>query len=109
MKSFRERYNEKRAMRVELQLEREFREAMTYARIVRRLLQDHLGRTWYVNRIEIQINGEDFNLINGEYKDGCPNADKLRIEMTLKRINNHLNAGGYINLQHWKQVEFAWA
>ena len=94
-----------RAAGFEMRLERAPAHALTFPRIARRLMQTHLGQQYYTNRIEITIYGEDYYLAHSaEYRDGCKPELKAQVEHTLKRIQNHINNGGYINMQYWKPV-----
>lgn len=94
-----------RAAGFEMRLEREHARALTFPRIARRLMQTHLGEQYYTNRIEITIYGEDYYLAHSaEYRDGCKPELKAQVEYTLARIQNHINKGGYINMQYWKPV-----
>lgn len=96
-----------RAAGFEMRLERDHARALTFPRIARRLMQTHLGNQYYVNRIEITIYGEDYYLAHSaEYRDGCKPELKAQVEHTLKRITDHINNGGYINMQYWKKVTF---
>lgn len=89
----------------EIRLEREHARALTFPRIARRLMQTHLGQQYYTNRIEITIYGVEYYLAHSaEYRDGCKPELKAQVEHTLKRITDHINNGGYINMQHWKEV-----
>lgn len=89
----------------EMRLERNHARALTFPRIARRLMQTHLGDQYYTNRIEITIYGEDYYLAHSaEYRDGCKPELKAQVEHTLARIQNHINKGGYINMQYWKPV-----
>lgn len=94
-----------RAAGFEMRLERDHACALTFPRIARRLMQTHLGDQYYVNRIEITIYGEDYYLAHSaEFRDGCKPELKAQVEYTLARIQNHINKGGYINMQYWKPV-----
>ena len=94
-----------RAAGWEMRLERDHARALTFPRIARRLMQTHLGDQYYTNRIEITIYGEDYYLAHSaEYRDGCKPELKAQVEHTLKRITDHINNGGYINMQYWKPV-----
>lgn len=94
-----------RAAGFEMRLERDHARALTFPRIARRLMQTHLGQQYYTNRIEITIYGEDYYLAHSaEYRDGCKPELKAQVEHTLKRITDHINNGGYINMQYWKPV-----
>lgn len=89
----------------ELRLERDHTRALTFPRIARRLVQTHLGQQYYTNRIEITIYGVEYYLAHSaEYRDGCKPELKAQVEYTLKRITDHINNGGYINMQYWKEV-----
>ena len=94
-----------RAAGFEMRLERDHARALTFPRIARRLMQTHLGQQYYTNRIEITIYGEDYYLAHSaEYRDGCKPEMKAQVEHTLKRITDHINNGGYINMQYWMPV-----
>lgn len=89
----------------ELRLENDHARALTFPRIARRLMQTHLGQQYYTNRIEITIFGKEYYLAHSaEYRDGCKPELKAQIEHTLARITDHINKGGYINMQYWKEV-----
>jgi hypothetical protein len=89
----------------ELRLENAHAHALTFPRIARRLMQTHLGQQYYTNRIEITIYGVEYYLAHSaEYRDGCKPRLKAQVEHTLARITDHINNGGYINMQHWKEV-----
>lgn len=95
---------EARAAGLEYRLEREaIRESMI-PHITRRLLQTHLGTQYYVHRIEVTLDGQEFYLKGIEYRDGCKPYLKAQLEHTLKRIRSHLGSGGELNLKHWKPV-----
>lgn len=96
-----------RAAGFEMRLERAHAHALTFPRIARRLMQTHLGQQYYTNRIEITIYGVEYYLAHSaEYRNGCKPELKAQVEHTLKRITDHINNGGYINMQYWKEVTF---
>lgn len=89
----------------ELRLENEHARALTFPRIARRLMQTHLGQQYYTNRIEITIYGVEYYLAHSaEYRDGCKPELKAQVEHTLDKIVKHVAGGGYLNMQHWKEV-----
>ena len=90
-------------MDLELELILEELKRESYPHITRRLVQDHLGRQWYVNRIEITIMGEQFYHVKSETKDDKDKLYSLLLTM-LKRIKD----GGVLNLEHWKRIEYTY-
>lgn len=93
-----------RADGLEYRLEREAVRERAIPHIARRLLETHLGQQYYVHRIEITIDGQEFYLKGIEYRDGCKPELKAQVEYTLARIKEHLRSGGELNLKHWKPV-----
>lgn len=71
--------------------------------IARRLLQDHLGRQWYVNRIEMTYMGVQFYLKGSETKGKATDLNNL-----VARVHKHMRNGGVINLDHWAEIVFTY-
>lgn len=89
-------------MDLELYLHRKAEREASFPHITRRLVQDHLGRQWYVNRIEVTLFSEQFYHVKSETKGDKEDLCPLLITM-LTAIRN----GRVLNLQHWKRVEYA--
>lgn len=90
-------------MDLELELHRKAVKEAGHPHITRRLIQDHLGHQWYVNRIEITIMGEEFYHVRSEIK-----GDKEQLFVLLLNMLIHLKKGGVLNLEHWKRIEYTY-
>ena len=90
-------------MDLELELTIKALKEASYPHITRRLVQDHLGQQWYVNRIEITIMGEEFYHVKSETK-----ADKQELYPLLLTMLKRIKDGGMLNLEHWKHIEYTY-
>lgn len=90
-------------MDLELELTIKALKEASYPHITRRLIQDHLGQQWYVNRIEITIMGEEFYHVKSEIK-----GEKDKLYVLLLTMLKHIKDGGVLNLEHWKRIEYTY-
>lgn len=90
-------------MDLELELTIKALKEASYPHITRRLIQDHLGHQWYVNRIEITIMGEEFYHVKSEIK-----GEKDKLYVLLLTMLKHIKDGGVLNLEHWKRIEYTY-
>lgn len=90
-------------MDLELELTIKALKEASYPHITRRLIQDHLGHQWYVNRIEITIMGEEFYHIRSEIR-----GEKDKLYSLLLSMLKHIKDGGVLNLEHWKRIEYTY-
>lgn len=90
-------------MDLELELHRKAVKEASYPHITRRLIQDHLGQQWYVNRIEITIMGEEFYHARSEII-----GDKEILYPLLLTMLKHIKDGGVLNLAYWKRVQYTY-
>lgn len=89
-------------MDLELELHRKAVKEASYPHITRRLVQDHLGQQWYVNRIEITIMGEEFYHVKSEII-----GDKEILHLLLTMLK-HIKDGGVLNLAYWKRIQYTY-
>jgi hypothetical protein len=89
----------------EMRLEREHLRKFAEPQIRQRLVETHLGYRYYVKRIEVQI-GEDLYY---HMATECKVDDTTKLPIIVEvadKVIKHCQAGGQINLVHWKKVEF---